>query len=90
MDATNKSEIAMFRNNLAIVEEGAQRGLYGYAQVATHESITARAERGAERILRLVDEGKHDEARRLMDTRDWGLEEDVTAVITQEGEQTNV
>jgi len=46
--------------------------------VATHESITARAERGAERILRLAEEGNHSEARRLMNLPDWGIEEEGT------------
>ncbi len=70
----SKSEIANFRQQQALEEAAARQGLYGYAQVATHESITARAERGAKRILRLVEEGNHTEARRLMDTPGWGEE----------------
>ncbi len=31
-------------------------------------------ERGAERILRLITEGKHDEAVALMNTETWGVE----------------
>ncbi len=84
----SKSEIANFRQQQALEEAAAQQGLHGYAQVATHESITARAERGAARIMRLVDKGKHDEAKRLMNTPDWGLaEEEASSSHTADAEQ---
>ncbi len=73
-DANNGSDIARLRQRIALEEEAAQRGLYGLAIVASHELITARAERGAERILRLITEGKHDEAVALMNTETWGVE----------------
>jgi hypothetical protein len=64
----NKSEIACLLQRIELKEEAAQRGLYGLAIVASHELITARMERGAERILQLITEGKHDEAVALMNT----------------------
>jgi hypothetical protein len=70
----NKSEIACLLQRIELEEEAAQRGLYGFAVVASHELITARMERGAERILRLITEGKHDEAVALMNTEMWGVE----------------
>lgn len=70
----NKSEIACLLQRIELEEEAARRGLYGFAVVASHEIITARMERGAERILRLITEGKHDEAVALMNTESWGVE----------------
>lgn len=70
----NKSEIACLLQRIELEEEAAQRGLYGLAIVASHEMITARMELGAERILRLVQAGKHDEAVVLMNTESWGVE----------------
>ncbi len=74
MDSNTISEVAYFRQRQASEEEAARRGLYGLAVVASHEIITARMERGAERILRLITEGKHDEAVALMNTESWGVE----------------
>jgi hypothetical protein len=70
----NKSEIACLLQRIELEEEAARRGLYGFAVVASHELITARMELGAERILRLITEGKHDEAVALMNTESWGVE----------------
>jgi hypothetical protein len=70
----NKSEIACLLQRIELEEEAARRGLYGFAVVASHEIITARMERGAEHILRLITEGKHDEAVALMNTETWGVE----------------
>ncbi len=74
-DAENGSDIARLRRRIALEEEAAQRGLTGLAIVASHEIITARMERGAERILQLIEEGKHTEAVALMNTETWGVEE---------------
>ena len=75
MDSNTISEVAYFRQRQASEEEAARWGLYGLAVVASHEIITARMERGAERILRLITEGKHDEAVALkMNTETWGVE----------------
>ena len=73
-DVKNRSDVAHLRRRIAMEEEAAQRGLYGFAVVASHEIITARMELGAERILRLITEGKHDEAVALMNTETWGVE----------------
>jgi hypothetical protein len=75
-DAENGSDIARLRRRIALEEEAAQRGLTGLAIVASHEIITARMERGAERILQLIEEGKHAEAVALMNTETWGIEEE--------------
>jgi hypothetical protein len=71
---TEKSKVAQLMQQIALQEEAARRGLTGFAIVATHESITKRMELGAERILRLITEGKHDEAVALMNTETWGVE----------------
>jgi hypothetical protein len=53
----------------------ARYGLTGLAYgTSRHDFIIARMERGAERILRLITEGKHDEAVALMNTETWGVE----------------
>ena len=70
----NTSEVARFRQEQALRDEAAQRGLSGLAIVASHEIITARMERGAERILQPIKEGKHEEAQALMETETWGVE----------------
>ena len=76
---TGTSEVAHFRQQQALLEEAAQRGLSGLAIVARHEIITARMMRGAERILQLIDEGKHEEAQALMETETWGIKENEDA-----------
>ena len=58
----NTSDIARFREEQALEEESARLALTGYAITARHDFITARAQRGAERILQLIEEGKHTEA----------------------------
>lgn len=70
-----KSEVARFRELQALEEEASKRALYATAMVARHDFIIARMERGAERILRLLQEGKQVEAMALMNTRQWGEEE---------------
>ena len=49
-DADNGSDIARLRRRIALEEDAARLGLTGLAIVASHEIITARMERGAERI----------------------------------------
>ncbi len=68
MDA---SEVVRFREQQVLQERAAYQGLYGLAIVARHASITARMEIGAERILRLFQEGKQEEAVALMSTEEW-------------------
>lgn len=65
------SEVAKFRQEQALQEEAARQGLYGLAIVASHETITARMVIGAERILKLFQEGKQEEAVTLMSTTEW-------------------
>ncbi len=69
------SEIASFREQQARQEEAAQLGLSGPAIVSSHAFIEARAQAGAEHILWLLAAGQEEEARRLMEQKDWGLEE---------------
>ncbi len=71
-----QSEVARFREQQALQEQAARQGLHGLAMVASHEFITARMERAAERLLRLIHEGRHEEAMTLMGTPSWGLEEE--------------
>ena len=66
-----ESEVAKFRQEQALQEEAARQGLYGLAIVASHETITARMMIGAERILKLFQEGKQEEAVTLMSTTEW-------------------
>ena len=79
---TNKSEVARFRERQAQEEQASRLGLYGLAIVANHESITARLQQGAERILNLVEQGKMQEAVQLMNRPDWGAD----MQETQEGQ----
>ena len=72
---TQKSEVAAFREQQALLDQAAQYGLSGLATVASHESITARMEIGAERILQLIQAGKHKEAFELLSAKAWGVEE---------------
>jgi hypothetical protein len=70
-----ESEVARFREQQALQEQAAHQGLYGFAAMARHASITARMERRAEYLLKLLEEGKYQEVARLMETPTWGLEE---------------
>jgi hypothetical protein len=71
-EAVGKSEVARFRQQQALEEEAARLALYGFAEVARHERITVRMELGGRRIIRLIEEGKHEEALTLMNTENWG------------------
>lgn len=68
------SEVARFREQQALEEQATHLGLSGFAITSRHDFIVARAQRGAERILRLIAEGKEAEALVLMNEPDWGLE----------------
>lgn len=70
-----ESEIARFRREQALREQSAQRELSGSAVFAKHQAIMARMNPAAERIARLLDEGKHEEALRLMSLPMWGADE---------------
>lgn len=71
----NKSEVARFREQQALEEESARQALSGYAITARHDFINARMQRGGERILQLIEQGKHEEAQILMNSDTWGEEE---------------
>jgi sRNA-binding protein len=56
--------------------EAAGRLEHDFAISARHDFINARMQRGGERILQLIDEGKHEEAQALMNTDNWGIAEE--------------
>ncbi len=66
-----ESVVAQFRQQQALQEQAARQGLYGPASVASHAAITARMEMGAERVLQLIQAGKHEEAKALFSTEEW-------------------
>ena len=65
-----RSEIARLRHDIDLYDQAAHQGLSGYATVATHAAIEARMTRQAacinERLHDLIDQGKDDEARALL------------------------
>jgi hypothetical protein len=81
------SEVARFRQNQALQEQAVHQALYGPAAVASHASITARMERGADRLLALFAQGKPEEAIRLWETTTWALEEVTCPIMTNEHRQ---
>jgi hypothetical protein len=83
-EPAGKSEVALFRERQALEEQAARLALNGYAEVARHERITARMELGGQRILRLIDEGKHEEAMALMNTNHWGVAEEQEREVPEE------
>lgn len=73
---TNKSEVARAIERIDLELEAAGRLEHDVAITARHDFINARMQRGGERILRLIDEGKHEEAQALMNTDNWGIQEE--------------
>jgi len=70
-----ESEVASLMQRIDLEREAAQQGLTGLAYgTARHDFITARMERGAERILLLIQEGKLAEAIALMETETWSVD----------------
>jgi hypothetical protein len=55
--------------------EASTYGLSGPAMVARHEFIEARLTRGANRILKLIEQQRFSEAQLLMEQVSWGKEE---------------
>jgi len=80
----NQSEVAHLMQRIESEEQAARLALNGYAEVARHERIIARMELGGQRILRLIDEGKHEEAIALMNTNHWGVAEEHEREVTEE------
>jgi hypothetical protein len=70
-----ESEIARFSQKQALQEQAAQQALHGFASVATHASINARMQRGADYLLTLLEVGKYEKVIQLMETKTWGIEE---------------
>ena len=71
----SKSEVASLMQRIDLEREAAQQGLTGLAYgTVRHDFITARMERGAERILLLIQEGKLAEAIALMETETWSVD----------------
>ena len=68
------SEVARAMRQIDPEREAADRALHGFAITSRHDFINARMQRSGERILRLIDEGKHEEAQILMNHDDWGGE----------------
>ncbi len=81
------SEVAHFREQQALEEQASRLGLYGPAIVANHNSITARLQQGAARILNLMHEGKVQEAIQVMDQPNWGAEMQGTIHVTQDTQE---
>jgi hypothetical protein len=69
-----RSEVARIMRQIDLELEAAQRGLHGFASTARHDFINARMQRGGERILQLIDEGKHEEAQALMNADNWEIQ----------------
>lgn len=74
-EGTNTSDITHFREQQALEEEAAQLALSGYAITTRHDFISARMQRGGERILQLIEQGRHEEALTLMNSDNWGVTE---------------
>jgi hypothetical protein len=83
-ELAGKSEVARLMRRIELEEEAARRGLFGVAIVAKHELISARMTRGAERILRLVEQGKDEEAQALLNTEYWREDENAALDNTSE------
>ena len=62
------SEVARIMRQIDLEMEAAERGMCGFAITARHDFINARMQLGGERILQLIEEGKHKEAQALMNT----------------------
>jgi hypothetical protein len=57
--------------------EAARRLEHDVAITARHDFINARMQRGGEHILRLIDEGRDEEAQTLMNTENWGVADEL-------------
>jgi hypothetical protein len=71
-ESAGKSEVARLMRHIDLEQEAAERGMHGFASTARHDFINARMQRGGERILQLIEEGRHEEAQALMNTDNWG------------------
>jgi hypothetical protein len=71
-ESGGKSEVARAMRQIDLELEAADRALHGFAITTRHDFINARMQRQGERILQLIDDGKHEEAQALMNSDDWG------------------
>ncbi len=71
-----RSEVARMMRQIDLELEAAQRAMYGSAATARHDFINAQMQRGGERILHLIEEGKHEEAQALINADNWGIQEE--------------
>ena len=83
-ELAGKSEVAQLMKRIELEEEAARQGLSGVAIVARHELISVRMTRGAERILRLVEQGRDEEAQALLNTEYWREDEKASQSDTSE------
>ena len=74
----SKSEVARTLHQIDLELEAAERLEHGFAITARHDFINARMQRQGEDLLRLIDEGRHEEALALMNSDDWGGEREQT------------
>jgi hypothetical protein len=74
-ESGGNSEVARAIHQIDLEQEAAKRLEHGYAITARHDFINARMQRNGERILQLIDEGRHEEAQALMNTENWDIGE---------------
>ncbi len=73
-ESGGNSEVARVLRQIDLELEAADQALNGYAITSRHDFINARMQRQGEYLLRLIEEGKHEEAQVLMNTDGWGDE----------------
>jgi len=71
-ESGGNSEVARAMHQIDLEREAADHALHGFAITARHDFINARIQRQGERILHLIDAGRHEEALVLMNSDDWG------------------
>jgi len=66
------SEVAQLMQRIELEHQAARQALTGLALgISKHEFITARMQRNAERLLKLIQEGKHQEVEAIMNHPNW-------------------
>ena len=68
------SEVARLMRQIDLEREAAGRGMYGFASTARHDFINTRMQRSGERILYLIEQGKHEEAQALLNADNWNTD----------------
>ena len=71
-ESGGNSEVAQVSRQIDLEVEAGGRALHGFAITARHDFINVRMQRQGEYLLRLIEEGKHEEAQSLMNTDGWG------------------